>query len=48
MLSPAKRKLLTTVHTNKQTTKLPRKAARVNAELLSGVDKQDALKGVRG
>ena len=48
MLDQVKRALLTTVHTNKQTTKLPRKAARVNAELLSGVDKQDAIKGVRG
>ena len=46
-MNAAKRALLTTVHTNKQTTKLPRKAAKVNAELLSSVEKRDLVKGVR-
>jgi hypothetical protein len=47
MLTPDKRQLLTTVHTNKQTTKLPRKAAKVNAELLSSVEKRDLVKGMK-
>jgi len=47
MLTPEKRNLLTTVHTNKQTTKLPRKAAKVNAELLSSVEKRDLVKGMK-
>lgn len=48
MLDQVKRALLTTVTTNKMTTRSPRKAAKVNAELLNDKDKQDALRGVRG
>lgn len=47
MLDQVKRNLLTTVHTNKQTTKLPRKAAKVNEALLASVDKRELVKGVR-
>ena len=47
MFTPDKRNLLTTVHTNKQTTKLPRKAAKVNEALLASVDKRELVKGVR-
>ena len=46
-LTPDKRQLVTTVRTNKMTTRSPRKAAKVNAELLSSVEKRDLVKGMK-
>lgn len=46
-MNAQKRALLTTVRTNKMTTRSPRKAAKVNEALLASVDKRELVKGMK-